>query len=193
MINDRNLTKELCDRLLSYDKCTGLLFWKERERCFFRTDEHFSSWNSQNAGAEAFTSVSGTGYKVGAIFHRNYLAHRVIWLMCKGEWPDSEIDHINGNPSDNRIINLRDVPASVNSVNKRIGSNNTSGVIGVMRFKATGKWQAQIKKSGVKYHLGYFDDFDDAVKARRAAESSFGFHENHGRQAQAFNERERLL
>lgn len=193
VMHHHKLNQQICDRLLSYDPETGTLRWKERERMFFPTDMHWLSWNAQNAGGEAFTSVTNNGYRTGAIFHRNYLAHRVIWLLCYGKWPTGEIDHINGDRSDNRLVNLRDVTAAVNSLNKCILSNNTSGVVGVMLFKATGRWQAQIKKGGIKIHLGYFKDFEDAVNARRTAEMKLGFHPNHGRPKRAHNEGRRLI
>ena len=56
------------------------------------------------------------------------------------------------------------------SLNKRLQSNNVTGVRGVYRITAKSKWRVEIKKHGIKTHIGYFDNFEDAVAARRAAE-----------------------
>ena len=91
------------------------------------------------------------------------------------------IDHINGDPFDNRIDNLRLVTQRENSMNRRLSCNNKSGVIGVHYYSSRKQWQAQITSEGKKINLGRFDNFDDAVKVRKDAEIKYGFHENHGR------------
>lgn len=83
------------------------------------------------------------------------------------------IDHRNHNKADNQKSNLRIVTCSQNNMNKSIQSNNTSGVTGVVWYKTTNKWKAQIKINNKNIHLGYFADFDDAVKARKKAEEKY--------------------
>jgi hypothetical protein len=91
------------------------------------------------------------------------------------------IDHINGDSMDNRIDNLRLVTHKENSLNKKLSSNNKSGVVGVSKNSRNKKWKADITYNNQKYYLGEFNNFDDAVKVRKAAEIKYGFHKNHGR------------
>jgi hypothetical protein len=172
--------------LLRYEPETGKLFWLERDASLFRdlkfsADRNCRIWNTRYAGAEAFKADDGKGYLVGSIFGRAYNAHRVIWALIHGEWPKAEIDHINGDRSDNRISNLRSVSVQENARNSKLPADNTSGAIGVSWKKRDARWQAYIAVNRRHIHLGYFDDFDAAVAARKEAELRLGFHPNHGR------------
>jgi hypothetical protein len=178
---------ETANRLLRYDAITGKLFWRERTPDLFREgknsrDQSCKTWNSRFAGKEALTARS-SGYGYGAVLNRLYLAHRVCWLLHYGVWPKDQIDHINGDRSDNRIVNLRSVDNAENSKNHCARVDNSTGVVGVYWFKRYAKWVAAITANGKFHHLGYHDRFDDAVAARKAAESELGFHPNHGRAA----------
>lgn len=168
-------------RLLKADFETGKLFWLPRPLSMFRTERGCDSWNFRCACGEALTTSGPHGHRSGGMFSRTYHAHRVIWLLAHKEWPKGQIDHINGDASDNRLVNLRDVTASENLRNQRRAWNNTSGVLGVSWNRPCGKWRAQIMSGGRNIHLGQFDDIDDAITARKAAEKKYGYHENHGR------------
>jgi HNH endonuclease len=100
-----------------------------------------------------------------------------VWHL---RWPDGEIDHINGDRSDNRWENLRDATHAENHRNMRISKRNTSGRVGVSWGKAQQQWQAYISMDGKLLHLGFFGSWDDASSAREAAERHLGFHANHG-------------
>lgn len=172
---------EMLRKLLRYDPETGKLFWKNRSVDMFSEGKQpvemtCFHWNRTWGGKEAFTANDGNGYKQGRIFSRGYRAHRVIWAIVYGYWPN-EVDHINGIRSDNRICNLRDVDRADNCRNISMRSNNTSGAVGVSWDKYYGKWHSRIRD----IHIGYYDEFDDAVEARRLAELEHGFHPNHGR------------
>lgn len=167
-------------QLLSYEPETGELFWKPRATGTFPSERSAKRWNTIYAGQEAFTGVHVTGYREGRIHSERYKAHRVIWKMVFGEDP-SEIDHVNGDRADNRLANLREVDRTGNARNRAIHTSNTSGVIGVMWHKATGKWLAKIGVGYSSRHLILSDSFDEAVAARKAAEVQHGFHPNHGR------------
>ncbi len=168
--------------LLSYDRATGILWWNYRDRKFFTSDSRYKAWNKQHPGNEAFTAFNKAGYKVGAIFGRTYLAHRVIWLREFGCWPLGQIDHVNGVKDDNRITNLRDVSHIENGKNVKRSTRNSSGVTGI-RQAPSGKWGAYIVVSKKVIHLGLHHSFAAAVEVRKNAEALHGFHPNHGRSA----------
>ena len=173
---------EIC-KLLRYEPETGKLFWKPRGIELFKDERSWKIWNTRYANQEAFTAVSDRGQKSGAIFGVNYTAHRVAWAVHHGEWPKETIDHINGNPSDNRLCNLREATKLEQGKNMPLNSTNTSGVIGVYKHSAANVWIARINLNGVMRHIGSFKLFKDAVKARKIAEILAGYHPNHGRQA----------
>lgn len=149
-------------QLLRYEHDTGKLFWRWRDDISFPC-------NSRFAGKEAFTSLDRGGYGKGVICGRTHQTHRVVWAIFHGEWPEHEVDHINGVRSDNRITNLRNATASQNQWNKVLQKNNTSGVKGVSWHTSNKKWRASITKHGKLTHLGLFDDIADASAAYAAA------------------------
>lgn len=79
---------------------------------------------------------------------------RAAWLHFHGEWPAGDIDHINRNSSDDRIVNLRQATRQQNMANKTIHKNNKSGFKGVHLHKQTGKWRAAIRKDRTTIYLG---------------------------------------
>lgn len=178
-------TPELLRKLLRYEPDTGKLFWCWRPIEMFTTGAHTAEhsqkvWNTARAGKEAFTANCAGGYRGGGIFGRLYLAHRVIWAIHTGAWPDEEIDHINHQKTDNRWANIRAVTNAENRKNRPMYSRNTSGICGVHWHKKSGKWRAVIKSDGEIMHLGLFVSLIDAAKARQAGEKKYGFHPNHG-------------
>ena len=188
MTAEKLLSPTILRKLLRYDPETGKLYWRERASDLFNggkySAEHSCAiWNSRFANKEAFTGVIKAGYKVGSIFIHKFRAHRVIWALVHGEWPKGQIDHKNGSRDDNRISNLRVVTHSENAKNQKRSSRNTSGVTGVFWDERRGKWRAVIMGNGKNKYLGRFTDFDEAVAVRKAAEAEYGYHPNHGRNA----------
>lgn len=108
--------------------------------------------------------------------YKSYHVHRVIYFLHFGIWPSGVIDHINGNPLDNRPENLRSVTQGQNTrsyAKKRKGS--TSQYRGVHWFKRDGAWQAQIMYEGQKHHLGYFLVEEEAALVWDLAAEKLGF------------------
>lgn len=175
---------EVLRQLLRYEPDTGKLFWKPRGPEWFahleNPDRESRIWNGRNAGRAAFTASDQKGYLQGQVLKYHTTAHRVIWAMHSGMWPEA-VDHINGDGLDNRIANLRSVTAAENCRNSALPGNNTSGVLGV-RFRK-GSWEASITTGGRQQHIGCFASKGEAVAARRQAEVDRGFHPNHGRTA----------
>lgn len=167
---------EVLRQLVRYDALTGKLFWLERKGGT-RADAVF---NTRFAGREAITGSTTDGYRQGKIIGYSVRAHRLAWAIAHGEWPQFQIDHLNGNRSDNRLANLRQVTNAENMQNQFRSPRNTSGATGVRKCARTGKWRAEIKTSGKRHSLGYFEDFGAAVAARKDAERRFGFSARHG-------------
>lgn len=99
--------------------------------------------------------------------------HRICWFLFYKKWPNGIIDHINGDPKDNRIVNLRDVTFRENSNNLKI--HRDGKLIGAHWHKNDKKWYSKIQKNGKNIHLGCFPDQKSAHKryleAKRILES----------------------
>lgn len=178
-------TPEELRQLLRYEPETGKLFWRERPASMFKATSYrtaegcAANWNSRWAGKEALTAPLATGHLMGRIFRGPYYAHRVAWAIYYGEWPKGDVDHINHDPADNRITNLRDVSHAENQRNVSLRRNSRSGITGVVALP-DGRWLAQIKHGGKMVQLGRFTCLNSAAAARRAAEARYGYHPNHG-------------
>jgi hypothetical protein len=84
-----------------------------------------------------------------------------------------DIDHIDGNPLNNRKYNLRICTHQQNGMNMKIPSHNTSGFKGVTWCKDKNKWRAQIKLNQKMIYLGYYKNKEDAIDARIEAEKKY--------------------
>lgn len=167
---------KLLNEFLDYDSEDGHLRWKPRTREHFKTVNQFKNWNGRYPGTVA-GRIDRKGYRNVAILGRLFKAHRVVWAMQNGQWPTGQIDHINGKRDDNRLCNLRDVSSFTNARNlKRDGWSGT-GRIGVTKYNhhKNPKYVARIRLLGKTRHLGYFESFDEAVRAREQAEQKYDF------------------
>ncbi len=160
---------EKLEKILTYDKNSGIFTW-------------IRSGHGIKKGSIA-GSVNKTGHIRINIDKKQYQISHLARLFEYGTMPLKMIDHINGNPLDNRIVNLREASYTDNNKNKAIGKNNLSGVLGVSWFKAGNKWKAYITIDKKIIHLGYFNKFSEAVDTRKLAEVAYGFHENHGKRS----------
>ena len=185
------LTAEIVRELLTYNPDTGKLFWKERPLKYFKNQNpnYAKRWNNRWVGKEALTSInrrkSGQIARLrGGFFGKKYCTHRIVWLIYYGEWPKNEIDHINQDPTDNRIENLRDVTHAENHKNKTLQKNNTTGYLGVSKHH--GKYRAEICSNNIKKYLGYYDTAEEAAAARAVANINYNFHPNHGNEKKEY-------
>ena len=111
------------------------------------------------------------GYCLIKADNRIYKAHRLIYLWHHGYMPENNLDHINRIRTDNRIENLRETSDQCNMRNTGNYRTNRSGVKGIHTHKAwKGKWRVEITVNSKTYNLGTFNDFDEAVLTRLAAE-----------------------
>jgi hypothetical protein len=149
----------------------------------FRYDEMSGVLYRKYKNIETTTTKNRkTGYYWVGFNYKKYASHRIIWkLYYKKDVPcDMEIDHINGDKSDNRVSNLRLVTMNQNMMNKKKYSSNQSGIVGVAKRSDTNSWRAQISVNGKAIKLGSFKTREEAINARLAAENKYGFHINHG-------------
>jgi hypothetical protein len=143
---EQALTVEMVRSRYTYDAESGLLYSKKR--------------------GLPVGSLSKEGKLRFQLKKANYLVHRVIWLYVHGEWPKQQIDHINGIGTDNRLCNLRDVPARINTQNRRAESPNTAtGFVGVKKELRCKSFSARITVDGKRLHLGMFDSAEAASRA----------------------------
>jgi hypothetical protein len=150
--------------LLDYDPDTGVMRWRvPRGR----------------APAGAIAGFNEKGYRGIRVDSVQTYIHRLVFLHVHGYEPKI-VDHLNGDRSDNRLANLRDVTQSINLRNRRVSSANKSGITGVFWCTDKGRWAARIKVNRRTTHLGYFTDIQDAAAARKRAERELGFTARHG-------------
>lgn len=114
--------------------------------------------------------ISKTGYPIANIGGKVTKLHRFLLGIEKQK---EIVDHINGNPLDNRRINLRICTCAENNRNCKLSKNNSTGHTGVSRIKSTGKFRARIMLDRKEIRLGHFDTYEEAVKAREQAEIKY--------------------
>jgi hypothetical protein len=178
---EKHFDLETLKELFTYNPENGELVWNERSvdlaNRIGMTEVGRKSFNGKCAGRPA-GSLSNNGYIQLNLQFRGFmlsgLAHRIIWIITKGKI-DHQIDHIDGNRSNNKLDNLRDVPPQDNAFNGKIRENNKSGVTGVSYRKQRKCWRAYYTSDGVQYNLGHYKNIEDAIKARKDWESSSGY------------------
>lgn len=135
------IEKKMLEHLI-YTPQDGKVWWVKHPRR--------STANGTEAG-----NFRADGYRKLKFFGKQYLAHRVAWLLHYGSRPVGDIDHIDGNPSNNKLENLRDVPHNINLQNRKSATTkNKTGFLGVV--KRGNKYAAHIHKNGKQVYLGLF-------------------------------------
>lgn len=161
--------KSYLEAVFEYAPDTGKLFWR------------INTGDIDRVGKEAGTT-NKSGYRQVCLNSTVYLTHRLIWKMMTGEDPQEDIDHINGERSDNRWVNLKTATRSENLRNSKRSTKNNSGAVGVSWCKIKRKWRAEIvDNEGKHVHLKYCETLEEAIAVRKAAEKELGYSERHGR------------
>ena len=175
MIKQKKLKK-----MINYNPKTGICIWLERTPDMFEdgkySKEHkCNQWNAVYAGKVVGCIDNQNGRILTTINNKRYKLHNIIYIYMTGKKPNKDIDHKNGNPSDNRWINLRLATDSQNQGNRKISKNNKSGYKGVFWVKDHKKWTARGCLNGKIYFLGYYDTPENAYKAYcKWAKKAFG-------------------
>lgn len=135
----------------------GDLFWKKSHK------KHL-------VGAVAGT-VKRSGYRLVQVSGKLILAHRIVWAIHHGKFPDLSVDHINQDKDDNRIENLRLATVSQQQMNMAPTSSNKSGLRGVFWKRDKKKWEVTLYKDGVAHYGGRYGKIEDAKKAQERMRS----------------------
>ena len=158
-------------KLFTYDRETGVLYWRIRNSN--RTRRSYVAGSSKG---------NNDGYRQVGIKGKVYLVHRIIMMLCFGHIPENaEIDHINHMRDDNRLANLRFATQRENLRNQSVSSKSTTGATGVYFSKSRNKFIAQIKVNRQVHYLGCYNTLEEAAAARAEANLKFNFHNNHGK------------
>lgn len=157
----RRLTADEVRAILGYEPDTGVLRWKvKRYKTRIRPGDVAGCVTKPRGEV-----VIGIGSPPG----NQYKAHHLAWLIMTGEWPNQQIDHIDGDPSNNRWANLREATHSQNQHNRPRNRNNTSEYKGVSFHRGSGKWFSMIRYGGNQHFLGAFNTAAEAGEAYRVA------------------------
>ena len=150
------ITQEQLKTLLNYEPETGDFYWKRKP------NKRLPSGTKAGANVNSYIRITIDG--------KGYGAHRLAWLYVHGKHPTDQIDHINGNPLDNRIVNLREATLFENAQNiKRPQKNNKHGYLGITFDKRKNLWRARIGVNGTRRYIGKFKSPEDAYKAYLSA------------------------
>lgn len=156
-----SLCPDQAREIWSYDRDTGELRWNVKPSKRLAAGTRAGKRNSR-------------GYIVVKYRGAYYQAHRIIWLIVHGQTPEM-IDHVNGNPWDNRLCNLRAATPRENQRNRRRNKTSTSGIKGVRWDPRSKAWVARIRDGQRNLVLGRFKDISSAASAyAMAAKKIFG-------------------
>jgi len=158
----KELTQERLKELLYYDKETGA-FTNIVNRSNVKTGDIAGYLNKSS------------GYIAIKVDKVKYRANRLAWFYVEGYWPEHDVDHRDRVRSNNKWSNLRHVTRQCNIRNRSIYKDNKSGIIGVFFNKVSNKWSVNIGVNNKQIFLGYYRDFDKAVRARLDAEVLYEF------------------
>jgi len=157
---EKNLTAERLRELFHYNKETGV---------FTRLVK------SSNSRTVAGSTGKDRRVRI-SVDNKIYRAHTLAWIYVTGFHPKDCIDHINGDPSDNRFCNLREATHAENMQNRRSASkNSSSGLLGVSFNNEKKKWTAEIMSNYKRIRLGHFSTKEEAhlayIEAKRKIHS----------------------
>jgi hypothetical protein len=153
---------------LRYDPETGHIWWI-KQNVGSGSRRNLNRPAGSNSAGYLFVTINFPDYRITL-----YL-HRVAWFFYYGVWPKDQVDHINNNRSDNRIVNLREATAFQNQANRKIQMGGSSKYKGVSWFKQSCKWEAYIEVNRKKIHLGYYHKEEEAALTyNKAALERFG-------------------
>lgn len=157
-------TQAQIKEILHYDPETGVFRWKV-------------SLSNRVKPLSVAGCLNHVGYVQIGVYKKLQLAHRLAWAYMTGEWPEHEVDHIDGIKTNNNWSNLRQATHKQNMENRSLGKNNTSGFRGVAWSERYQKWRAAVGHNKKTIHIGYFDTAEEASKAAAAKRAELFTHD----------------
>lgn len=161
-----NLTADYVREVIHYDPDTGNLIWKHRK-------DKAEPWNARWSGKIA-GCLRKDGYITIKLCDHAYRASRIAWLWMTGKSPAEQIDHVDMDRSNNKWTNLRQATRSENACNRKVQSNNKSGLKGAYWDKRSSQWKIDIRKGGERFCGSFFTPEDAHVAYCDVARSLFG-------------------
>lgn len=159
--NDHKLSIERANEVIAYDAITGEMRWKK----MLSRRAPAGRLCARKCGSKYCINIDGI----------RHVAHRLAWFIHYGCWPKMQIDHIDLNPFNNAISNLREATFSQNNANRKVRSDSSSGVKGVAWHAHNKKWIVRVSCNKKRVYQAYFDDLNDAALAyQREATRAFG-------------------
>lgn len=168
----------LLEECLLVDFQTGVLTWKERSLKHFVSSPVAGAWNTKYANMVA-GSESQEGYKIITFNHDYFKQHRVLYGLFHNDSNPPNIDHFDGDTSNNSISNLRPVTGTLNHRNTAKNTRNTSGITGVCLLTHRLRWVVRID-SDEKRISRTFKDFFEACCFRKSMEMKLNYSARHG-------------
>lgn len=151
---ERNVPVERVMEAFAYDPDSGVLTWAISRR------GHAKPGDVAGHATRGYWSTKLDG--------QTLMVHRIAWAITHGRWPIGDIDHKDGNPSNNRISNLRECTRAENMQNRRSPRHSTkSGFLGVWRMKRnlSKPWQAAVVIGRKQVWRERFATKEEAAKA----------------------------
>lgn len=148
---DMTITHEHLKEILEYKPDTGHFIWKKP-----------GSNRARIGGVAGW--ADGVGYKRIRLAKKDYKVHRLAWFYMTGQWPENQIDHIDGNGFNNSWQNLREATNKQNQENLPLKKTNTSGYRGVYFEKKSKKWIVQIRHNRQSFYWCGFETIEEAAK-----------------------------
>ena len=156
------------------DAAAGKLIWRARPKTHFKNGAGWHNFNRQRAGKTAGVRKADGRVEV-KLDGRTFKAARIIWAMHYGATPPDVVDHIDGDPGNDRVENLRAATAAQNAQNRAHISTNSSGVRGVTWHAQSKKWWVRVTLNGRTRSFGLYSSLETAaVVARGAKQQLFG-------------------
>jgi hypothetical protein len=159
---NKHISYERLVEVLNYDTDIGIFTWKAKI-------------NTTTVVGNIAGHKDKLGYITIRIDGKTFKSHRLAWLYVYKIWPEKFLDHINRNPSDNRICNLREISRRGNAINKMPKRISKSGIVGVYLSQSAHRWYALVTVRGKDIFLGSSPSKIEAAKLRRKGEIEYGY------------------
>lgn len=164
----------MADNILTQDYLKSIFEYRDGELCW-----KIKFVDKVTVGDKAGGIDCSTNYKRVKIHRKTYALHRLIFLFNHGYLP-KQVDHIDGNRSNNKIENLREASSSQNSHNQKLRVTNTSSIKNVSWSKVRKKWNVSLMVNYKRIILGFFNDIELAelvsIEAREIYHGDFARH-----------------